>query len=56
MKWILIIAWASNGTGYTMHTFNSETACVAARNWAAENNFRGGGPQGIRATCIKDTP
>lgn len=48
MKWILIIAWASNGTGFTMQEFESQVACQKAAIWSKENSWRGA----ARFTCI----
>ena len=36
VKWILLISWAANGTGFTAQEFDSEQACVAALVWAKE--------------------
>ena len=41
MKWILIIAWAANGTGYTMQEFDTEYACQIAKMWVKNNTPRG---------------
>lgn len=41
MKWILIIAWASNGTGFTMQEFESEYACQVAKVWVNNHSVRG---------------
>ena len=40
-KWILIIAWASNGTGFTMQEFDTEYACQVAKVWAKNASTRG---------------
>ena len=34
VKFILILAWASNGVGFTMQEFDSKNACNAALEWA----------------------
>lgn len=42
MKWILLIAWAANGTGYTTQEFDSQEACQKAAEWVKAHNNRGG--------------
>lgn len=51
MKWILILAWASNGTGYTAQEFDSLYACQVAKIWAENNNFRGS-ERSMRTVCV----
>jgi len=41
MKWILIIAWAANGTGYTTQEFDSREACLKAGRWVQAASKRG---------------
>lgn len=50
MKWILMIAWASSGTGYTSQDFDTLDACRVARLWAVENDYRG--RNSVHTTCI----
>lgn len=49
MKWILMIAWIANGTGYTTQEFETREACVKASEWAMAHNSRGGQ---IATACI----
>lgn len=41
MKWILIIAWASNGTGFTTQEFERLYACQVAKVWVTNHSIRG---------------
>jgi hypothetical protein len=50
MKYILLIAWAANGTGFTAQEFDTLFACEQGAKWVQENNYRGGS---IRTTCIR---
>jgi hypothetical protein len=49
MKWILMIAWAANGTAYTTQEFDTRDACVKAAEWVQANNYRGGR---VATVCI----
>jgi hypothetical protein len=40
MRWILIIAWASSGTGYTMQEFETLYACQVAKIWVDNHSPR----------------
>jgi hypothetical protein len=49
MTWILLIAWAATGTGYTAAEFDSKTACQVAAAWVREANTRGGA---VMTVCL----
>lgn len=48
MKWILILAWASNGTAFTMQEFDTEYACQMAKVWSKNASTRGT----VSSVCI----
>ena len=54
MKWILMIAWAANGTGYTAQEFDTQQACARALEWAKANDYRSSGylRGGTRFVCL----
>jgi hypothetical protein len=50
MKWILLISWAANGTGFTMQEFDTKEACFAAYKWTLAAYTQRGGP--MRLVCM----
>ena len=49
-KFILLLAWAANGVGFTMQEFDSKAACYSALEWAKQMADRRGALIGGR--CI----
>lgn len=42
MKWVLLVAWVTNGTGFAMQEFETEKECRAAMSSVKEERKRSG--------------